>query len=99
MCHVHMAALAERLTRVEPEVSLSSRKSYCLGFEDETRGRWVQSESAAEISSKARSRDDRAEARLQHQPRPRWALQPDCGRGPAGGQDPSNRLPIGQPGR
>jgi hypothetical protein len=35
-----------------------------LGFEDETRGRWVQSESAPETSSKSRSRDDRAEVRL-----------------------------------
>ena len=34
------------------------RELSALGFEDETSGRWVQSESAAEMSSKARSRDD-----------------------------------------
>ena len=35
---------------------LASRPlSVAFGFEDETRGRWVQSESAAEINSKARS--------------------------------------------
>ena len=51
MCQEHMAALAERLTRVEPEVSLSTRKSYRLvedgdGGDDVARRRFAWARAA-----------------------------------------------------